>query len=123
MLLGSSEGIRKPLIMHDLALAKVLDGILDIGIVHQFQDIIVGGARLLLGRHILDEIGNRIALGLQIRRREGDASRRGGINTDRMIDKISIKALADDLIRRKMARQLGNDRADNFKMGKLLGTY
>ena len=38
----------KALIMHQLTLTKELDGILDIGVIHQAEDIVVGNASLLL---------------------------------------------------------------------------
>ena len=48
MLLRAAKGVGESLIMHDLTLTKIFDGIANIGIVHQTQNVIVGGASLLL---------------------------------------------------------------------------
>ncbi len=48
MILRDAKGIAKALIMHDLALAQIFDGIAHIRIVAQAKDIVVGHARLLL---------------------------------------------------------------------------
>ena len=44
----NTKRLAKPLIMYDLAHAQELDGLLYIGIVAEAQDVVVGGAGLLL---------------------------------------------------------------------------
>ena len=48
MVLGDAEGVAKTLIMHDLPLAKELNGVAYVGIVRQAQNVVVGGACFLL---------------------------------------------------------------------------
>ena len=48
MLLRDAERFTEALIVHDLALAQILDGIAHVGIVTQPQNIVVGDSRLLL---------------------------------------------------------------------------
>ena len=48
MILRDADGIAEALIMDDLALAQVLDGIAHVGIVNKTEDVVVGDARLLL---------------------------------------------------------------------------
>ena len=48
VILRDAEGIGKALIMHDLALAEEFDHVVDVGVVRQTQDIVIGRARLLL---------------------------------------------------------------------------
>ena len=48
MLLGATEGVGEALVMHDFALAKILDGIFYVGIIYQAKNVVVGGSCLLL---------------------------------------------------------------------------
>ena len=48
VILGDAEGIGEALIMHDLALAQESDDVVDVGIVREAKDIVVGGSCLLL---------------------------------------------------------------------------
>ena len=48
MLLRDAQGIAEALIVHDLALTQIAQGIEDVGIVTQTDQIVVGDARLLL---------------------------------------------------------------------------
>ena len=62
----SRRPLSKALVMDDLPLAQEDDRVADIGIVNQAQDVVVGGAGLLLGREILRQVGDRIPLGLEV---------------------------------------------------------
>ena len=48
VVLSDSQGIAEALIMHDLPLAKELNGVAYVGIVRQAQNVVVGGACFLL---------------------------------------------------------------------------
>ena len=48
MILRDADGVGEALIVNDLALAQIFDGIANVGIVGQTQDIVVGDACLLL---------------------------------------------------------------------------
>ena len=59
------QSIAETLEMNDLACAKELDWISNVGIVDQSKQIIICRACLLLGRKILKKIGDRVPLDLQ----------------------------------------------------------
>ena len=46
--MGDAEGVAEPLVMHDLPLAEELDGLADVGVIAEAEDIVVGHPRLLL---------------------------------------------------------------------------
>ena len=46
--LRQTKGIAEALIMDELALAKELEGLADVGIVYHSQKVVIGNARLLL---------------------------------------------------------------------------
>ena len=48
MLLRDAEGFAEALIMHDLTLTQIFNGITHVGIVTQTQNVVVGDASLLL---------------------------------------------------------------------------
>ena len=48
MLLRAAKGITEALVVHDLAFTQILDRIAHVGIVHEAQNVVVGGASLLL---------------------------------------------------------------------------
>ncbi|CDC60533.1 unknown [Clostridium sp. CAG:448] len=67
-------------------------------------------------RHILMQIRDGIALGLQIFDIKGRPGRRYGINTRGMVNEIRLKHAAFDLLRRQIARQLTDNGTDHFQM-------
>lgn len=72
---------------------------------------------------IFKQVGDRVALALQRRRRERDA--RCGLRVDagRMVDEVGVEAALLDLFGRQVARQLVDDRGDHLLMGELFCTY
>lgn len=65
MLLNHAQSFAKALEMHDLPCPKEADGVDDIGILGNTQNIVVGGAGLLFRRQIFRQIRDGIALGLE----------------------------------------------------------
>ena len=55
----------KALEVDDLALTKEADGITDVGVIAEAQDVVVGGAGLLFSGHIFMQICDHIALALE----------------------------------------------------------
>jgi len=103
--------IAEALIVNYLALAQKANGILNIGVIAKTQDVVVGGACFLLGRQILVQIGDWVALDGKIRRRKGCARCRLGIYSRCVINKVGVKACLFDFIGGEVAGQLINDRA------------
>ena len=123
VILRDAEGVGKALIMHDLALAEEFDHVVDVGVVGQAQDIVVGRARLLLGGEVLVKIGEDIALDadvLHIKRhaRCGDGVRAGG-----MIHEIRREGSSVDLLKREIFGKLMDYRRHHLEMRELLGAY
>lgn len=97
-------------------------GVMTSGVIYQPEDIIVGGAGLLLGGHVLGEVGDGVAGGLEDwRRRRHSAC---GLRPDAggVIHKVDVKAGFFDLLDGEVAGELVDDGADHLQMRQLLGT-
>lgn len=70
--------------------------------------------------HILKQIGDRVALGLERCGSPGNAG--GGLRIDagRVIDKVGVKAALPDLLGREIAGELVDDCRDHFHVGEFL---
>ena len=103
----------------DLALAEEFDGVADVGVIDEAQDIVIGHARLLFGGEVLVEIREHIAFDGEGRRIERHARRRDGVDACGMVDEIGIEARSLDLLGREVLRQLVEDRGDHFHVRQL----
>ena len=77
--------------MHDLSGSQESDRVDDVRIVTEAEDIIIGRSRLLLRRHRLMQVGDRVALAGDRERVERNARGRGGVDAGRVIDKVYRK--------------------------------
>ena len=109
--------------MGDLPLAKEPDRVADLGIFDEAQDIVIGAAGLLLRGHILIEVGDWIALGLELAGVEGNPS--GGLGPDAraVIHVIISEALFLQLLGGKAAGELMDNGGDDLQVGQLLRAY
>ena len=105
--------------MDDLPLAQEADNVVYVGIIREPENIIVGSARLLLGGKVLCEIGDHIAADGDADRVPRHARRRLRKYAERMIDKICVKALRLDFLRRQIPGELVDDRANHFQVTEL----
>ena len=108
--------------MDDLPLPEIADGLQNIRVVHQAEDVVIGGAGLLLGGHILMEVGDGVALGLEIIAGEAGPAGSHGIDPRGVIDKIVGEALGLDLLHGEVAGELIDHGRDHLKMRQLVGT-
>lgn len=122
VILNHAEGFAKPLIMDDLPFPEEADGGDDVGVIYQLEDIIVGGAGLLLGGHVLGEVGDGVAGGLEGGGGEGHSA--CGLRPDAggVIHKVDVKAGLFDLLDGEVAGELVDDGADHLQMRQLIGT-
>ena len=60
--------------MYDFALSQEADGIADFGIFDQAENVVVSGACFLFRRHVLEEVGDQIALALEFIGIEGNTA-------------------------------------------------
>ena len=116
---GLVQGFCEALVVHQLTLAQETDDILDVGVVGKTQDIVVGGARLLLGCQIFIEVGDGIALDCQVLGIKGHTCCADGVDTRGMIHEIRSEGAFVDLLFREIARQLVHDGRDHFHVCKL----
>ena len=59
---SKAQSFAKALEVHHFPLTQKANDIVHIRVVRQAQNIVIGGARLLLSAHILGQVGNHIAL-------------------------------------------------------------
>ena len=66
--------------MDDFPFPQEPDGVVDVRVVAEPQNVVVGGPGLLLGGHVLRQVRHGIALHRQRRRRKGESGGRGRID-------------------------------------------
>ena len=120
---GQAQGFTETLVMHDLPCAQEFYRVAHVGIIAHSENVVVGRAGFLFGCQIFMEVGNRVALGLHIRRSPRHAACRSRINAGGMIDVIRCKAGIHDLFAAEIARKLMHDRAYHLKMPQFLRAY
>lgn len=72
--------LAEPLEVYYLALSEEFHHIVHVGVVGEAENIVIGGAGFLLCRQVLHNVGDRVALALDIRGGKGNACGAGGIN-------------------------------------------
>ena len=122
VILCDAEGFSEPLEMDDLALSEEADRVADIGIVGETKDIVVGRARLLLRSHILVQVGDDVALGLEISRSKWRSGGGDWVDAGGVIDEIGVESARLDLVDRKPFGQLVKDCGYHFNVCKFIGT-
>lgn len=117
---GVTERLAEALIVDDFALAQELNDVAHVGVIHEPQNVIVGHARLLLGGEVLVEVGNRVALDLQIRGGKRLARGGGGIGAHRVVHEVFIKAARLDLLGGEVTGQLMDDGGNHLRVPHLI---
>ena len=110
LFLRKPESFAETLVMHQLTLTEEADGVNDIGVIGKAEDVVIGRSCLLLRRHILMQVGDRVALGLEIRRCERHACRRIRVDRRGMVNEILVKAAFFDLLDGEVLGELADDR-------------
>lgn len=119
-LLRDAEGFGESLIVDYLSCAEEFDGLADVGIVGEAENVVVGGASLLLCRKILVQVGYYIALALQRCRGEGDSRSSLGINSRGVIHEIGVEAVFLDLVDAHSPGELIKYGGDDLNVSQLL---
>ena len=107
--------------MHDLPGPQELDDVVDVRVVGQAQDVVIGDPGLLLGGQVLRQVGDQVALDGHGRRVPRGAGGGGGIHPGGVIHKIRLVSRLLDLLRRHVPGQLVDDGADDLQVSQLLG--
>ena len=121
--IGCMLWFSETLIMHDFPCAEEFDGVAHVGVVAHAEDIVVGGAGFLLCSEVFVQVGKRVALGLDIRRRPRHAACRDGVNAGGVVNVIRCETGIHDLLSAEIPRELMHDRADHLKMIQFLRAY
>ena len=121
LLLGQAQALAEALEMHDLPGPQELDDIIDVRVVGQAQDVVIGDPGLLLGGQVLCQVGDQVALDGHGRRVPRGAGGGGGIHTGGVIHEIRLVSRLLDLLRRHVPGQLVDDGADDLQVSQLLG--
>lgn len=97
--LHRTECLAEALEVDDFPLPQELDGIPHIGVVTQPEDVVVRGACLLLRRKVFRQVGDGVALGLEIGGGERSTGGRLGIYPQGVVDEVGVEARFLDLLR------------------------
>ena len=117
---GKAQPLTEALEMNDLSGAQEFDHVIDIGIVRQPQNVVIGNAGFLLRCQILREIGDDIALyghGGRVPRKSGGGR---GVNAGGVVYEIRIKAGGLDVLFREISGELVDDGSDHLQMTQFL---
>lgn len=117
--LDDAETFTKSLVMDDLTFPKETDGIADLRVFYETQNVVIRGPGFLLGSHILVNVRDRIAFGLKI----SGGPRRAGcclwIECQCVIDIIFVKTVFFDFGRCEVLCQLVDYGTDHFHVSEL----
>jgi len=108
--------------VNHFSLAEEADDIVDIGIIGQTEDIVIGDAGFLLRGKILRQVGDHIAFHLNAGGTPWEAGSGSGINPGGVIDEIGGKIRHTDVLVGEVAGQLIDHGTHHFQMAQLLGT-
>lgn len=114
--------VAKALKMDDFTLSEETDRVTDIWVVSKPENVVVGGSSLLLSRHILMQVGDDVALGLEISRSKRRSGGGDWVDAGGVIDEIGVESARLDLVDRKPFGQLVKDCGYHFNVCKFIGT-
>ena len=112
----AAQRLAEALVVHDLPLAQEAQGSEHVGVVRQADQVLIGGARLLLRGHVLAQVRDRIALGLELTGVKRNPSRRLWPDPYSMIHIIIRKSLFLNLLYRQIAGKLMNNCTNHLNM-------
>ena len=108
--------------MDDFPGTQEFYGFADITVMYQTQDVVIGGAGFLFRSHILKQIRNGVALGLEFTGVEGNAAGCLRPDTGSVVDIVGSEAGGLDLLRSQVSGQLMDDGGHDLQMGQFLRT-
>lgn len=123
MLLNRAESFAETLEMNDFTFPKEADRVADFRVFDDTEDVVVGGAGFLFRRQILEQIRNRISLGLEFTGVERYAACCLRPDAGSVVDIVGAEAGGFDLFRGQIPGQLVDDGCHDFQMGQLFSTY
>ena len=115
------ETFAEALIVYDLALAQKVQRFDDLAVVRHVHQMLIRRPRLLLGRHVLTQIRDRIAGAGDVRGRKGHAVRVGGEDAVRVQHIIAVEPRGGQLLQACTLHALRDHRRDHLPVRDLLG--
>ena len=109
--------------MDDFPLPQEADHVVDVRVVGQAEDVVVGEAGFLLRRQILRQVGDDIARDLHSRGGPGIAGGKLGKDACGVIHEVGVKACGFDLAVAQIAGELVDEGAHHFQMAQFLSPY
>lgn len=109
--------------MDDFPLPQEADHVVDIRVVGQAEDVVVGEAGFLLRRQILRQVSDDIARDLHSRGGPGIAGGKLGKDACGVIHEVGVKACGFDLAVAQIAGELVDEGAHHFQMAQFLSPY
>lgn len=114
----------KPLKVYDLPLSQEADDVVDVRVVGQPQDVVIGEPGLLLGGQILGQISDDVAGGLNRPGAPGEPGGGGGVDAGGVIYKIGSKGgIFLNILIGEVPGQLVDDGRHHFHMAQFFCTY
>lgn len=119
----AGERLPKALEVHNFPGPQEADGISHLRVFYKPQNVVVGEAGFLLRRHILIQIGDGIAGGLDLGSGEGEAAGRLGKDAHCVVCVVGGEAGGFDFLQGQAAGELVHDGGHNLKMSQFLRTH
>ena len=107
--------------MDDFPLPQEANDIIDVRVVAQAEDVVIGDAGFLLGGQVFRQVGDRISFDGHGGGGPGRAGGSGGVDARGVIHKIGHKAAFFHLRVGQLPRELMYNGADHLQMAQLLG--
>lgn len=107
--------------MDDLPGPQEANGVVDVRVVGEPQDVVVGKAGFLLRRQVLGQVGDDVAGDLHGGGGPGVAGGELGIYAGGVVHEVGREAGAPDLFLRQIAGQLMDDGPNHLQMAQLFG--
>ena len=109
--------------VNNFTLPKKANDIVDVWVIGQAEDIVIGDTGFLLCGQVFGEVGNNIPSDLHGGSRPGIARGELGIYSCGMIHEISVKPGGFDLVIAQIVGELMDQSAHHFQVPKLFCTY
>ena len=108
--------------MHDFTLSEEADRVTHIWVIGKAENIVIGGAGFLFSRHILMQIGDNIALGLEICHSKRRTRRRNGVDAGSVVNEVSVEAACLYLLDGQPLGKLVENGGDHFNVRQFFCT-
>ena len=124
LLLGQTHRLAEALEVDDLPLPEEADDVIDVGVVAEPEDVVIGDSGLLFCGHIFAEVTDHVALDADAGGIPREAGGGSGVDAGGVIHKIRGKGrTAADLLVGEIPGELVDDGADHLQVPQLLGAY